>query len=65
MVHSIIILVLFLIGAVLEVCEIINFEKHIKTQKDKEYIHLYRRCHYTYLAIFLAISIDKVIALLS
>ncbi|MBQ0024903.1 MAG: hypothetical protein KBT00_04170 [Bacteroidales bacterium] len=65
MVHSIIILVLFLIGAVYEVCEIIYFERHIKVQKDGEYTHLYRKCHYTYLAIFLAVSIDKIIALLS
>ena len=65
MVLSIIVLVLFLLGAVLEVCQIIIFEKHIKVQKDQEYIHLYRKCHYTYLAIFLAVSIDKVIALLS
>lgn len=65
MVLSIIVLVLFLLGAVLEVCQIIIFEKHIKAQKDQEYIHLYRKCHYTYLAIFLAVSIDKVIALLS
>ena len=63
MVHSIIILILFLIGAIIEICEIINFEKHIKSQKDEEYIHLYRRCHFTYLAIFLAVFIDKLIAL--
>ena len=65
MVHSIIVLVLFLLGAVLEVCEIVNFEKHVKAQKDKEYILLYRKLHYTYLAIFLAVAIDKLAVLLS
>ena len=62
--RSIIVIILFLIGAIGEIVEIVSFEKGQKQNKDQEFIHLFRKCHWTYFLIFAAFAVDRIIMLI-
>lgn len=61
---TIIVICLFLIAAAGEICQIVNFEKKVKPEKDADYISVFRRLHWTYLVLFLAFAADKIVALI-
>lgn len=61
---TIIVLVMFLIGVVYELREIIAFEKKQKQNKDEEFRKLFRKCHWTYFLIFVAGAADRILALI-
>jgi len=64
MYRTIIILILFVIGIVYELQEIITFERKQKQSKDEEFRKLFRKCHWTYFLIFLGGAADRVVALI-
>ena len=61
---SILVIFLFIVGAVGELVEIISFEKQQKRNKDQEFIHLFRKCHWTDFLIFAAFAVDRIIMLI-
>lgn len=61
---SILVTLLFILGAVGEIIEIISFEKGKKQNKDEEFIHLFRRCHWTYFVIFVGCAADRIATLI-
>ena len=61
---TIIVLALFIICAVFEVCEIVSFEKRQKQTKDEDFVKLYRKCHWSYLLLFVAGAADRIIELI-
>ena len=62
--RHIIVIVLFIIAIVYEIVEIVFFEKKQKQNKDKEFIELFRKCHWTYLLLFIACAADRIIELI-
>ena len=61
---SILVIVLFIVGAVGEIIEIVSFERKQKQNKDQEFIHLFRKCHWTYFFIFVACAADRITMLI-
>lgn len=64
MCRTIILLILFVIAMVYEIYEIVFFEKKQKQNKDEEFIKLFRKCHWTYLLIFMGCIADRIVALI-
>lgn len=62
--HPVFLLILFTLCVVKELFEIISFEKKEKHERDKDYIKLFRQCHWTYLLIFAGGMADSIISII-